>query len=514
MKKYIIFSMLLIVSSFSLVQAETFGYGRTETIPINYSLIPTVNNSQYFDGYSVSTLYTYYKSLLDTAYDLVYAPITEPLSLHLNGDNSPTADIDWDNNKISNLADPTLDQDAATKKYVDDNVIPAVTDYWKTTTAQTGLTGDKTGSFDLTTTGDIEAEEVTFNGEVTLQAGDTFSINQNNRDKPFEGTVLTRGLNMGVYHQPTSNKSRESQAIGGLNIVGGDKFVSGATVTALEFGSLALVGIYAGLGDGGSPFLDWYGMNTYAVNGLGSVATAKDVIGHNSRSAEGTTRVYGDIYNTIMRAATTTLTVDGDETILTLEKPTKGDNNKQIQLEGTGDGTGTWYDTERIYSDGNSLVVNDFNVSGNFTGNQIYGGMWYHNHTATTRSFASADTWYPLYFTDATDLNGFTSEGIAVGGVSNLTAQVAGVYRVDYMGIGSGQNNHIYLTNIMVNGIEKPKCGNHHKMAAGGDVITQSGNCIITLAVGDDVGISTQDMGGTSNGEYYGGNLNVVRIGD
>jgi len=156
----------------------------------------------------------------------------------------------------------------------------------------------------------------------------------------------------------------------------------------------------------------------------------------------------------------------------------------------------------------------DLDVEGNITGNQIYGGMFYHNHTGTTMSFASADTWYPLYFTDATDLNGFSSEGIAVSGVSNLTAQVAGVYRVDYMGIGSGQNNHIYLSTIMVNGIEKPECGHHHKMAAGGDVITQSGNCIITLAVGDDVGVSTQDMTGTGDGEYYGGNLNIVRIGN
>ena len=114
----------------------------------------------------------------------------------------------------------------------------------------------------------------------------------------------------------------------------------------------------------------------------------------------------------------------------------------------------------------------------------------------------------------ATDLNGFSAEGIAIGGASNLTAQVAGVYRVDYMGIGSGQNNHVYLSTIMVNGVEKPECGHHHKMAAGGDVITQSGNCIITLAVGDDVGVSTQDMGGTGDGEYYGGNLNIVRVGN
>ena len=91
--------MLIVVSSFSLVQSETFGYGRTESIPVNYSTIPTVNNSEYFDGYSISSLYTYYRGLLDS----IFAPITEPLSLHLNGDNSPTATIDWDGQDLINV---------------------------------------------------------------------------------------------------------------------------------------------------------------------------------------------------------------------------------------------------------------------------------------------------------------------------------------------------------------------------------------------------------------------------
>jgi len=76
--RYFFFLILTIglIGSLTLVNAEVFGYGRTESVPINYSLIPTVNNSQYFDGYSVASLYTYYKSLLDTAYDLVYCKLT------------------------------------------------------------------------------------------------------------------------------------------------------------------------------------------------------------------------------------------------------------------------------------------------------------------------------------------------------------------------------------------------------------------------------------------------------
>jgi len=103
MKYRILFLMLIVISSFSLVQAETFGYGRTEEVPINYSLIPTVNNSEYFDGYSTSSLYTYYRGLLETYFGGLFSPITEPLSLHLNGDNSPTATIDWDGQDLINV---------------------------------------------------------------------------------------------------------------------------------------------------------------------------------------------------------------------------------------------------------------------------------------------------------------------------------------------------------------------------------------------------------------------------
>lgn len=46
----IILTSLISILSFTFTSAETFGYGRTEQIPINYSLIPTVNNSQFLQG--------------------------------------------------------------------------------------------------------------------------------------------------------------------------------------------------------------------------------------------------------------------------------------------------------------------------------------------------------------------------------------------------------------------------------------------------------------------------------
>jgi len=57
MKYSILFLMLIVVSSFSLVQAETFGYGRTESTPINYSTIPTGDNSSWNESHARTIFY-------------------------------------------------------------------------------------------------------------------------------------------------------------------------------------------------------------------------------------------------------------------------------------------------------------------------------------------------------------------------------------------------------------------------------------------------------------------------
>lgn len=51
------------------------------------------------------------------------------LATEWNADHKITGDVDFDSNKIINLKDPTLAQDAATKKYVDDSVVTIVEIY-------------------------------------------------------------------------------------------------------------------------------------------------------------------------------------------------------------------------------------------------------------------------------------------------------------------------------------------------------------------------------------------------
>jgi hypothetical protein len=164
--------------------------------------------------------------------------------------------------------------------------------------------------------------------------------------------------------------------------------------------------------------------------------------------------------------------------------------------------------TSYLNVDGNLNQTN-----GNATINNIYGGMWYHNHTATLLNFALDGTFYNMFMPNAIHLNGFTYQG-GFNQLSNLTAQFSGTYKLDYMSSSDGQNNHAYYSSIFINEVNQYNCESHHKMSAGGDIITQSGNCIISLLVGDVIDLRVADVGNTGTGNYYSANLNLVRIGN
>jgi len=168
---------------------------------------------------------------------------------------------------------------------------------------------------------------------------------------------------------------------------------------------------------------------------------------------------------------------------------------------GTGDGwlLNDWHITENL------------DVEGNLTGNQIYGGMSYHNHTATEINFATQYENYTLWMDDADSLNGF-SHLTTSGGSSNLTALVSGKYQANIKGIGDGQNNHIYVMSLYVNDVSIDECDAHKKMSAGGDIVTMTSFCIVDLNVDDVIDVKISDWTGTGTGNYYGGNLNLVRI--
>jgi hypothetical protein len=97
----------------------------------NTSKTDTVNGSGKF-GYRSSTKWVYpdmEKSVYDTDNDGVVNEAEEADTLdgqhgshyldRANHTGSPSGDVNWGNNKITNLKDPTADQDAANKRYVD-----------------------------------------------------------------------------------------------------------------------------------------------------------------------------------------------------------------------------------------------------------------------------------------------------------------------------------------------------------------------------------------------------------
>jgi len=163
------------------------------------------------------------------------------------------------------------------------------------------------------------------------------------------------------------------------------------------------------------------------------------------------------------------------------------------------------YDTDDVV---NSPFGYDTEVTDYLIANNIYGEMWYHNHTATPLNFLVGNVFYNLTFSKS-NVNGF----IFNDADDNLEAQFSGRYLANYMASGDGQNNHIYYTSIFVNGVSQNSSESHKKMSAGGDIVTMTGSGFIDLIAGDRVNLATADIGGTGIGNYYSSNLNLVRIG-
>ena len=155
-------------------------------------------------------------------------------------------------------------------------------------------------------------------------------------------------------------------------------------------------------------------------------------------------------------------------------------------------------------------------ISGNFTGNQIYGEMW--NYTSDGWAFAIPDSSIYYNITDiseAEDLNGFTHtlETQANGG-SYLTAQVSGKYKIDARVSFSGGNNQLYGYGVSKNGIIQRDCYTRRSTSTTNTARGGAG-CIISLSVGDKIGVQIEDEAGVTAGvTIYSINLNLVRIGN
>lgn len=144
----------------SLASASTFGYNYLDNRDYvikgaNYSI--NVNNTEYLDGYSVSTLYTYYRGLLQTYFNGVYCQLTGCTmagDINMNGN-----DINMGNGNIT---------EANCIELSGNTYCNFETTYYNATSG-TAITGTTAGSINLTQHPDGNYDEVTFN--ITEQSG-------------------------------------------------------------------------------------------------------------------------------------------------------------------------------------------------------------------------------------------------------------------------------------------------------------------------------------------------------
>ena len=158
-----------------------------------------------------------------------------------------------------------------------------------------------------------------------------------------------------------------------------------------------------------------------------------------------------------------------------------------------------------------TIIKNDLIVERNITGNIHYAEAWYHNHTGEVLSFATQYYYYNVSLDHFDMLNGFEA------GTDKLICKKEGLYDASYHMIGSGQNNHRYVTIIGLNGQNSTatlKTEDHKKMTAGGDLTGMDGQGLLRLSVNDEISLMVKDEGGTGAGVYVGASITLIRIGD
>jgi len=493
--KYSILFLVIVLSSVAFVSANPYSFNLYEapTGVTNGSLLD-VNNSQYFQGYTPTTLRDFFKLTYDalycaigdcggTTYNITDGTADGQMTFWNGTSWTPTetSELFWDDTDKRlgiGTASPENKLDVSGAQVIGSS-------YAGVNTAPTdGLLVE--GNVGIGTDSPINKVEI-------VQAGGTA--------RAFGGQIFSvRGLSPASYGYQLalsfSTTLDHRATVIGAGIYSQIRALGGSTVPKAA-------GIYIDtpVKEGGTgAFTTAYGLyintqdkatNNYGVYVKGSqdsyfegnVGIGTDSP-QNKLDVEGGA-VIGSSYAGVNTAPTDGLLVEGN-----------------VVLGGT-------------TSDGSKLkVIGSINQTEvNAIINNIYGGMWYHNHTATELNFAVDGTYYNLFMTNMTHNNGFTYQG-GFNQTSNLTAQYSGLYQITYMASGDGQNNHEYFTTIFIDETIKPNCENHHKMAAGGDIITQSGNCFLDIVAGEVVSLRAANVGNTGTGNYYSSNINLVRIGN
>jgi hypothetical protein len=167
----------------------------------------------------------------------------------------------------------------------------------------------------------------------------------------------------------------------------------------------------------------------------------------------------------------------------------------------------------KVKGNGNLIIDGNIDVTGNFTGNQLYGEMWFHNDAGVNLNFAVASTYYPQNVTNTQKTNGFNFTTGTPTYPSTLKAMFPGRYIVNYHASGSGVSNHNYHCAVSVNNVTQYNTETHFRTGTANDVVTMSGTGILSLNKEDNVTLVFEDSTGTGAGTVYSINVNLVRVG-
>ena len=153
------------------------------------------------------------------------------------------------------------------------------------------------------------------------------------------------------------------------------------------------------------------------------------------------------------------------------------------------------------------IINGGLKVTGNITGNVIYGDVNVHPDGNITIDIEIQGVHKNITGFDEMQLNGFTLEDDA------LVTQIDGKYLVDFWLSTAGGVNRIYESCIAVNG-EHVTPHAHRKQGAAGDIGSMSGGSIINLTKGDIVNLQIRNTDGTQDVDVFFAGMRLTRIGD
>jgi hypothetical protein len=162
--------------------------------------------------------------------------------------------------------------------------------------------------------------------------------------------------------------------------------------------------------------------------------------------------------------------------------------------------------------EGNVSITTNLDVTNNFTGNQIYGEMHFHNDSTGNVTVLTEDLWGNVT-AFGQGYNGQFLNGFSFGNEFVLTAQVAGLYDIGYHISFSGTANNKYHAAVGVNGEIQFNTESHDRISNAADILHTSGTGYIRLTVGDEVTLMQMNEDSSGDATVLSTNVNLERIG-